>query len=117
LQVAKQELTYIGRAINQDPVSRNLIDHSAVLAKDIAANDGKHFLDFSLLSQFRRILVPLLIETFREIRLPPIKGVSEDKKMKYHIHGIVLSSIELLPESICQPLLAFFLSFSPPLTE
>eukprot|EP00026_Physarum_polycephalum_P003084 Phypoly_transcript_03093.p1 GENE.Phypoly_transcript_03093~~Phypoly_transcript_03093.p1 ORF type:complete len:686 (+),score=106.19 Phypoly_transcript_03093:483-2540(+) len=100
LQVAKDELKHIGRTINQDPLSRNLIEHLGVLAKDVVANDKRRFIDYSLIPQFRRILVPLLIETFREIRLPPIKGVSEDKKFKYHINNIVLSSIELLPENV-----------------
>lgn len=100
LQAAKLELKHIVAAVNSDPASRNLMDHAAVLLKDVRQNEEGHLLDYSLANQFRRILVPLLIETFREIKLPPIKGVTLNKKYQYHVHGIVLSSIELLPESI-----------------
>lgn len=100
LVAAKEELQQIVSTIISDESTRNLISHAAVLLSDVIQNPDGGIMDYTLLPQFRRILVPILIESFREITIPPIKGVSEDKKLKYHIEGIVLSSIQLLPESI-----------------
>eukprot|EP01111_Echinosteliopsis_oligospora_P006011 TRINITY_DN198_c0_g1_i1.p1 TRINITY_DN198_c0_g1~~TRINITY_DN198_c0_g1_i1.p1 ORF type:complete len:885 (+),score=226.07 TRINITY_DN198_c0_g1_i1:95-2749(+) len=99
-QEAFEHAKHIMKSLMKDPYAHNILSHAKILLKDIQHNEEGRLIDFSLVPQFKHILVPLLLESFREVRIPPIQGVTPDKKLKYHISGIVLSSIEMLPENI-----------------
>lgn len=94
------EAKHISKSLLADPYAHNILTHTKLLLKDIYKNEEGRTIDFSLIPQFKHILVPLMLESFREVRIPPIQGVTSDKKIKYYVSGIALSSIEMLPENI-----------------
>jgi hypothetical protein len=101
LRQTQRDVHRLTQAIRYDGVTQQLFDHLVVLLHDLrpGTNDD-HLFDFDLASQFRHLFVPFMVETFHDINIPPIQGSTDDKKVKYHVRGVVLSSLEILPENL-----------------
>jgi len=93
------ELREFKRAFSNDPVTRKLKDNMQLIAQDFFTDEnGKLSPNVDTLTQFRKIVLPLIGDQLNNLPLPSVEQA--DDKMAYGVEGVVLRGKKLLPDRI-----------------
>jgi len=86
-------------AIRADPATTRFTNDLNTLFRDLFLNqDGRPALKLETLGALKDVLIGMLLDELRYIRLPRITGANE--KMQWAVDGISLNALNILPENI-----------------
>ncbi len=86
-------------AVRNDPTTTRFTNDLNTLFRDLFLNqDGRPALKMEMLSGLRDVLLGMLLEELRYIRLPRIAGATD--AMQYSIEGISFNALTILPENV-----------------
>jgi len=86
-------------AVRADPTTTRFVNDLNTLFRDLFLNqEGRPALKLETLGALKNVLVGMLLDELRYIRLPRITGANE--KMQWAVDGISLNALNILPENI-----------------
>eukprot|EP01113_Clastostelium_recurvatum_P033042 TRINITY_DN4326_c0_g1_i4.p1 TRINITY_DN4326_c0_g1~~TRINITY_DN4326_c0_g1_i4.p1 ORF type:complete len:777 (+),score=369.44 TRINITY_DN4326_c0_g1_i4:56-2332(+) len=99
---ARKESQKVLDAIMKDPLTNKLVKDTRTLLAHLHSVKPGHLLDPDLLLQARGLIMPLVLEHLREMKMPIIEDVADTPlgKYKYTVDNLRLDISEIMPDNI-----------------
>lgn len=91
------------KRVRDDPLLNKLVeDNRRVVSNLVSEYQGELRLNLDVIYQLRSLIVPMVIETVREVSLPRIEGVAATPigKIEYAIDNLMLGGVSVLPHNV-----------------
>jgi hypothetical protein len=94
-----KEMQEFRKAFVNDPITKKLKNNLQKVAEDFWLDEqGNPFPNVDAISQFRKVILPILGDQFNNVPLPSIE--QGDENMAYGVEGVVLRGKKLVPDRI-----------------